>query len=205
MSGTFITLGAIKFPKDTPNNIFREIEEMLTHDDTFDHISNHGHEIHFQCMALPDDDHPLIPIQNKALELLNKIHTPKGFSIECTDFMASDEGYFFEYEENLYPAISEEMDDVVIEQAKKHNIDLSDADKKVEFDQIHGNEFGALESIMILDVCQGLAHYDKESGNAHVLLFLIDNLSNLGYLEDQSSWDEFSEIIVNSDILEGYQ
>ena len=200
-----VTLGSIKFPKDTGNNIFREIEEMLKHEDVFSHITNHGHEIHFMCDALPEEDHPIIPIQNKALELLGKLHTPKGFSIECTDFFATDDGYLFEYKENPYPAISEDLDNEVIEQAQKHEIDLSEANIIVEFQHENGNQFGAQQPIMVLDVCQGLVHYEQEPQNAHVLLFLIDHLTNIGYLEDQSSWNEFSEIITNSDILEGYQ
>ena len=200
MSGAFVTLGAFKFPKDTPNNIFQEIEKMLRHDiDNFSHVSMHPYEIHFQCDALPDEDHPITPIQNKALELLQKFHILEGFSIECTDFMATDQGYFFEY--SPYPAISEDVDNEVIVQAKKHGIDLSEANKTCEFYQEHGNQFGAQEPIMVLDVCQGLAHYEKEPQQAHVLLFLIDHLTNIAYLEDESSWNEFAEIVANSDIL----
>ena len=107
---------------------------------------------------------------------------------------------------SLYPNLSEdELCDVIIE-AQKHKIDLTEADKTVKFYNENGSRFGAEEPIMIIDVCAGLYIFNnqKKSGN-ELIRSLNLYLFNIGYLEDQSSWNEFSEIIANSDILEGLQ
>jgi len=109
-----------------------------------------------------------------------------------------------------YPAISREAHHDVIIQAYKHNIDLSEANKKVELDLLNGNTFGAQESILIIDVCALLDVFENDDDykETSLIKFLVDGLTNWGYLEFinkseiEKFWNEFSEIIANSDILE---
>lgn len=105
-----------------------------------------------------------------------------------------------------YSALAEDNNNDVIAQATKHKIDLKDANKQVHFNNRNGNRFGAQESIMVLDVCQGLFEFHEENEiEKDVIRFLNMHLFNIGYLEDKESWNEFSEIIANSDILEELQ
>jgi len=112
-----------------------------------------------------------------------------------------------------YPAISREAHHDVIIQAYKHKIDLSEANKQVESDLKNGNKFGAQESILIIDVCALLDVFENDDDNKEnsLIKFLVDGLTNWGYLEFIKKqeiakfWNEFSEIIANSDILEGLQ
>ena len=110
-----------------------------------------------------------------------------------------------------YPAISREIHNDVIIQAYKHKIDLSEANKQVEFDLINGNTFGAQDSILIIDVCALLDTFEKQKEESQLIKFLVSGLTNWGYLEYMSMpeiikfWNEFSEILANSDILEELQ
>ncbi len=110
-----------------------------------------------------------------------------------------------------YPAISREVHNDVIIQAYKHKIDLSEANKQVELDLINGNTFGAQESILIIDVCALLDTFENQNDESYLIKFLVVGLTNWGYLEYMSQqevtkfWDEFSEILANSDILEELQ
>ena len=91
----------------------------------------------------------------------------------------------------------------VIQQAQKHSIDLSEADKIVQRYNTIGHGLGDVMPIMIIDFCVGLyAFYHVNVTELSIIRFLNTHLSEIGYLEDQSSWNEFSEIIANSDILE---
>jgi hypothetical protein len=105
-----------------------------------------------------------------------------------------------------YPAISQDIDNKVIVQAERHKIDLSSAEKLVEFYNKVGNTYGAAEPIMVLDVCQGLYNFHYENKvEGLIIKFLSHHLWNIGYLEDADSWNEFSEIMANSNILEDLQ
>ena len=105
-----------------------------------------------------------------------------------------------------YSAISNDIDNKVIVQAERHKIDLSAIEKVLEFYNKMGSLFGVPEPIMILDVCQGLYnfHYENEFEES-IIKFLSHHLWNVGYLEDTNSWNQFSDIIANSNILEDLQ
>jgi len=107
---------------------------------------------------------------------------------------------------SIYPSLfNDGLSDVIL-QAQRHCIDLSEADKIVQKYNEFGNGFGVLIPIMIIDVCVGL--YAFENMNVlelSIIRFLNVHLSEIGYLDDQPSWNEFSEIIANSDILEKLQ
>jgi len=105
-----------------------------------------------------------------------------------------------------YPAISNDIDNKVIVQAERHKIDLTAIEKVLEFYSKMGSLFGAPEPIMILDVCQGLYnfHYENEFEES-IIKFLTHHLWNIGYLQDENSWHQFSDIIANSNILEDLQ
>ena len=105
-----------------------------------------------------------------------------------------------------YPSISNNIDNKVIVQAERHKIDLSAIDKVLEFYSKMGRVLGAPQPIMILDVCQGLYnfHYENEFEES-IIKFLSYHLLNIGYLEDANSWNQFSDIMANSNILEDLQ
>jgi len=107
---------------------------------------------------------------------------------------------------SVYPNLfNDGLCDVIL-QAQKYCIDLSEADKIVQMYNNFGNRFGGLVPIMIIDVCTGLyAFNDVNVSELSIIRFLNVHLSEIGYLEDQPSWNEFSEIIANSDILEKLQ
>lgn len=115
------------------------------------------------------------------------------------------------YKNSPYRAITRDGHHEVILQAYKHNIDLSEANKQCAFDLLHGNEFGAQESILIIDVCALLDTFEKQKDESHLIKFLVVELTNWGYLEYMNKeqitkfWNEFSEILANSDILEELQ
>jgi len=115
------------------------------------------------------------------------------------------------YKNSPYPSITRDGHHTVIIQAYKHSIDLSEANKQVKLDLLHGNKFGAQESILIIDVCALLDTFEKQNDESHLIKFLVVGLTNWGYLEYMSEqevtkfWDKFSEIIANSDILEELQ
>ena len=105
-----------------------------------------------------------------------------------------------------YPNLSMDGCQKCIVQAQNHNLDLTNADKTAKFYHEVGNTYGAQEPIMIVDVCQGLHEFHNENKiESSIMKFLYDHLWNIGYLEDKQSWNEFSEIIANSDILRELQ
>lgn len=104
---------------------------------------------------------------------------------------------------SIYPNLfADGLCDAIL-QAQKHSIDLSAADKMVQKYNEMSNGLGPIMPIMVIDVCVGLyAFYNVNKSELSVIRFLNVHLSEIGYLECQSSWNEFAEIVANSDILE---
>jgi|APSaa5957512535_1039671.scaffolds.fasta_scaffold74630_3 hypothetical protein len=102
MGFAVISKGSIDCPKDTPNNVFETIRDMLKEDENCHDIVNIPHTVAFEISGYNAVDYDnLKRIQSKVLELLNELNIHKeGFIIQCNEFVEACDGYFFEYEKS---------------------------------------------------------------------------------------------------------
>jgi len=126
----------------------------------------------------------------------------KGIFDICCECNDHREGKIFKYEK--YPDLAEQGYYETIFTAEKFHIDLTDANPLVKefYSNEQRDEFDDFPHVLVLDVIQGLIDimnlpYEHES----TIGLLTDYLKKeKKYLQTQQSWDEYAEILANSDI-----